>query len=56
MAEALAAVGVVANIAQLVDLTAKVLSRLNEYHIQAGEIPTLLRHIKAELGALKDAL
>jgi hypothetical protein len=56
MAEPLAAVAVVATIAQLVDFTAKVLSRLNEYHTQAGEIPTSLRHIKTELGALKDAL
>lgn len=56
MAEALAAVGIVANVVQLVDFTAKVLSRLNEYHTQAGEIPTSLRDIKAELGALRDAL
>lgn len=56
MAEALAVVSVVATIVQLVDFTAKVLSRLNEYHTQAGEIPTSLRDIKAELVALKDAL
>ncbi|KAF1982386.1 ankyrin [Aulographum hederae CBS 113979] len=56
MAETLAAVSVVATIVQLVDFTAKVLSRLNEYHTQAGEIPASLRNIKAELGALKDAL
>jgi ABC-type transporter Mla subunit MlaD len=56
MAEALAVVGVVANIIQLVDFTAKVLSRLNEYYTQAGEIPTSLRQIQAELAALQDAL
>jgi hypothetical protein len=56
MAEALAVVSVVATIVQLVDFTAKLLSRLNEYHTQAGEIPTSLRHIKAELAALEDAL
>ncbi|KAI9765675.1 MAG: hypothetical protein M1840_007233 [Geoglossum simile] len=56
MAEALAVVGVVANIIQLVDFGSRVLKRLEEYQSKLGEIPEVFRHIKAELPVLLDAL
>jgi len=48
MAEALAAVGIVANIIQLVDFGSRVLKRLEEYQSILGEIPEAFRYIKAE--------
>ena len=56
MAEALAAVGIVANIIQVVDFGSRVLKRLQEYQSKLGEIPEAFRHIKAELPVLLDAL
>jgi hypothetical protein len=56
MAEALAVVGIVANIVQLVDFTSKVLHRLDEFQSNLGEIPESFRHIKAELPVLRDTL
>ena len=56
MAEALAVVGIVANIIQLVDFGSRVLKRLEEYQSKLGEIPEAFRHIKAELPILLDAL
>ncbi|KAI9771284.1 MAG: hypothetical protein M1840_002254 [Geoglossum simile] len=56
MAEALAAVGIVANIIQIVDFGSRVLKRLDEYQSKLGEIPEAFRHIKAELPVLLDAL
>jgi len=56
MAEALAVVGIVANIIQLVDFGSRVLKRLEEYQSKLGEIPEAFRHIKAELPVLLDAL
>jgi hypothetical protein len=56
MAEALAIVGIVANITQLVDFSSRVLKRLNGYQSQLGDIPEAFRHIKAELPVLLDAL
>jgi hypothetical protein len=56
MAEALAVVGIVANITQLVDFGSRVLRHPEEYQSKLGEIPEALRHIKAELPALLDAL
>ena len=56
MAEALIAVGIVANIVQLVDCGSQVLKRLNEYQSKLGEIPEAFRHIKVELPILLDAL
>ena len=56
MAEALAVVGVVANIIQLADFGSRVLRRLEEYQSELGEIPEVFRHIKAELPVLLDAL
>lgn len=56
MAEALAAVGIVANIIQLVDFGSRVLKRFEEYQSKLGEIPEAFRHIKAELPVLLDTL
>ncbi|KAF2731339.1 TPR-like protein, partial [Polyplosphaeria fusca] len=56
MAEALTAVGIVANIIQLVDFGSRVLKRLEEYQSQFGAIPEAFRHIKTELPVLLDAL
>ncbi|KAF1850065.1 TPR-like protein [Cucurbitaria berberidis CBS 394.84] len=56
MAEALAVVGIVANIIQLVDFGSHVLNRLEEYQSMFGDIPEAFRHIKAELPVLLDAL
>ena len=56
MAEALAAVGIAANIIQLVDFGSRVLKRLEEYQSKREEIPEAFRHIKAELSVLLDAL
>ncbi|KAF2464103.1 TPR-like protein [Lindgomyces ingoldianus] len=56
MAEALAVVGIVANIVQLVDFGSRVLKRLEEYQSSLAEIPEAFRHLKAELPMLLDAL
>ena len=56
MAEALAIVGIAANIVQLVDFGSKILHRLNEFQSSAGDVPTSFRHIKAELPVLLDTL
>jgi N-terminal domain on NACHT_NTPase and P-loop NTPases len=56
MAEALAVVGIVANIIQLIDFGSRVLKRLEEYQSKLGEIPEAFRHIKTELPVLLDAL
>ncbi|KAF1974637.1 TPR-like protein [Bimuria novae-zelandiae CBS 107.79] len=56
MAEALAVVGIVANIIQLVDFGSRVLKRLEEYQSELGDIPETFRHIKTELPVLLDAL
>ncbi|KAF2179980.1 hypothetical protein K469DRAFT_295483 [Zopfia rhizophila CBS 207.26] len=56
MGEALAAVGIVANIIQIVNFGSQVLKRLEEYQSRLGEIPEAFRHIKAELPVLLDTL
>jgi len=56
MAEALAVVGVVASIVQLVDFGAKVLHRLNDFQSRRGEIPKVFQHVKAELPILLETL
>lgn len=56
MAEALAVVGVVANIVQLVDFGSKVLYRLNDFQSCCGEIPKTFKHIKDELPILLETL
>ena len=56
MAEALAVVGVVASIVQLIDFGSKVLLRLNEFQSNAREIPKTFQHVKAEFPVLLDTL
>jgi hypothetical protein len=56
MAEALAVVGVVASIVQLVDFGSKVLLRLHDFQSTAREIPKAFQHVKAELPVLLDTL
>jgi len=54
--EALAVVGVVASIVQLVEFGSKILLRLNDFQSNLGEIPKTFRHVKAELPVLLDTL
>jgi hypothetical protein len=56
MAEAIAVIGLVASIVQLVDFSSRVLHRLEEFQAGLGEIPMSFRHIKAELPVLQDTL
>ncbi|KAF2476779.1 TPR-like protein [Lindgomyces ingoldianus] len=56
MAEAIAVVGIVANIVQLIDFGSRLLKRLGEYQSELGDIPEAFRHIKSELPVLLDAL
>jgi hypothetical protein len=56
MAEALAVVGVVASIVQLVDYGSKVLRRLNDFQSSLGEIPKTFKHVKDELPILLETL
>jgi len=56
MAEALAVVGIVASIVQLVEFSSKILSRLDEFRSTVEEVPKPFRHIKVELPLLQDAL
>src|SRR5271170_3700626 len=56
MAEALAVVGIIANIAQLVDFGSKILHRLSEFQSSVEDVPESFRHIKAELPVLLDTL
>jgi hypothetical protein len=52
MAEALAAVGAVASIVQLIDFGARVLSRLNDFQSTTRKIPEAYRQVKSELPLL----
>lgn len=56
MAEALAVVGIVASIVQLVDFSNRIVDRLNEFHSVAKEIPKSFRQIKNELPLLGTTL
>ncbi|ORY14383.1 hypothetical protein BCR34DRAFT_560322 [Clohesyomyces aquaticus] len=56
MAEALAVVGVVASIVQLVDFSTRVVSRLDEFYSVAKEVPKSFRDIKTELPLLATTL
>ncbi|KAF2230432.1 hypothetical protein EV356DRAFT_423790, partial [Viridothelium virens] len=56
MAEALAAVGIVASIVQLVDFGTKLLRRLDEFHSNLDDIPTSFQHIKSQLPLLLENL
>ena len=56
MAEALAVVGVVASIVQLVQSTGHIIRLFKEYQEVVGELPKSLRHVNAELPLLSDTL
>ncbi|CZR66589.1 related to kinesin light chain [Phialocephala subalpina] len=56
MAEALAVIGSIASIVQLLEFGGKVLGRLKEFHSKRVEIPQCFRHIEIELPVLLDAL
>lgn len=56
MAEALAVVGIVANIIQIIDFGSRALNRLEEYQSKLGDIPETFAHTKVELPVLLDAL
>src|SRR5271156_5016346 len=56
MAEALAVVGIVANIVQLVDFGSKILHRLTEFQSSVEDVPESFRHIKAKLPLLLHTL
>jgi len=56
MADPLTIVGAVASIAQLVDVSAKVVTRLHEYSKKTGELPSAFKHINDRLPVLHDVL
>jgi hypothetical protein len=56
MGEALAVVGVVASIVQLVDFSSKVLHRLNDFRSSREELPKIFESVKAELPILLETL
>jgi hypothetical protein len=56
MAEALAIVGIVSSIAQIIDFSSKILHRLGEFESSLGNVPETFRHIKAELPVLQGTL
>ena len=56
MAEAIAVIGLVASIIQLVDFSSTVLHRIEEFQASLGEIPKSFQHIKVELPVLRDTL
>jgi hypothetical protein len=56
MIEAIAIVGVVASISQLIQYGSKVLTRLDEFQSSLGDIPEVFRHVKSELPVLLDTL
>ena len=56
MAEALAVVGIVANIVQLFDFGSKILHRLTEFQSSVENVPESFRHIKAKLPLLLHTL
>lgn len=56
MAEALAVVGIVSSIVQVVEFSAKVAERLNDFASSVGEVPRAFRHIQTELPLIIDSL
>ena len=56
MAEAIAAISLVANIVQFIDYGSKVATRLNEFHTRVNEVPKVFRDIRIELPLLLDTL
>jgi hypothetical protein len=56
MAEAAAAIGLVSSIASLVDLSAKVVSRVHEFAFKTSDIPESFRSLSTRLPLLKASL
>jgi hypothetical protein len=56
MAEAVAVVGVVASIVQLVDFGSKVLHRLSDFQSSVGNVPKAFQDVKVELPILLETL
>lgn len=56
MAEALAVVGIISSIVQIVDFSARVAERLNDFASAVGEVPRAFRHIQTELPLIVDSL
>lgn len=52
----LEAVGVIANILQLIEYGLKATNRINEYRRVTTELPETLQHVRRRLGPLKNAL
>src|SRR5436305_1038389 len=56
MAEAIAAVGLAASIITFVDISAKVLARLREFHSTTKEIPKAFQDITTQLPLMTDIM
>ncbi|KAG9229203.1 hypothetical protein BJ875DRAFT_547149 [Amylocarpus encephaloides] len=56
MSEALAVIGIVSSIIQLVDFSSKVVKRLDDLAASVGEVPRAFRHIKTELPLITESL
>jgi hypothetical protein len=56
MAEALAVIGIVSSIVQIVEFSSKVIQRLDDFASSVGEVPRAFRHIKTELPLIIDSL
>lgn len=56
MAEAIAAISLVANIVQFISFGSKVATRLNEFQASVNDVPKVFRDIKIELPLLLDTL
>lgn len=56
MADPLTVVGAVASVVQLIHFTTKVLTRLDEYRVKAGELPSAFAHIASQLPLLRQIL
>ena len=56
MAEAIAAISLVSNIVQFIQLGSKVISRLNDFNSSINDVPKVFRDIRIELPLLLDTL
>jgi hypothetical protein len=56
MVEAMAAVSFVSAVAGLIDISCRVVNRLNDFHSATQEVPDAFRHIKAQVPIAIDSL
>lgn len=56
MADPITAIGAIASVIQLIDFSAKVLARLNEYRSKSDELPSAFMHIYSQLPLLREVL